>query len=582
MQALRIPKRSGTYADALLAFGLLRLVDRWLQNLPRRWDIVLADVGPDYEIRVLDRRGRTLPWPDPRQAAYFSSPAYYILNRRFTEPPEPGFPSRDVDATWQRVRTYNEQRTALSQKGVKGTDLEQQLRDLEPPPEWQVVALIGSRQMQAITTYNGIVADWAKTRGMFGEHLAALLNLAQGEEGQAWRVWKKQARRAGIRPEVTASQLLNPHQGKGQNQPKVGSIQPGNVRSPWPVEYLKAAGLWEAAFPRMTTDNDWKVYILAPRQLRLRDLRGVYRKFARALWRERRSDTTALKTDITSVLLFYKTWLEYAVERQDELGLQQSRPHTVVHGFYVTQYKLMSAQAYTMLNQSFLHLPTWTDAVTSWEEVKAWRALLDEHLDVIHGVDENLSDGYDMLKDYRDFVAGNKWEGFFAFTMAYGHYAMQRMDKNRYVPLFTTPHLRRLLMTEKRFIPILETEGFRNFAYAIRHSTIIPQSRKARGLDTLYDIRYGLGEEFKRKATVKSEFIAALMNFAQSYNRENAQVLESKGQQMRRDLRTSDIEDMVRLVDQYGSEVVAHLLVAYGYAREPREESEQEAGGNAP
>ena len=130
-------------------------------------------------------------------------------------------------------------------------------------------------------------------------------------------------------------------------------------------------------------------------------------------------------------------------------------------------------------------------------------------------------------------------------------------------------------MTEKRFAPILESEGFRNFAYAIRHSTIIPQSRKARGLDTLYEIRYGLGAELKRKATVKEEFIAALMDFAQSYNRENAQILERTGKQMRRDLRTSDIEDIVRLIDEYGSEVVANLLVAYGYAREPREESEQ-------
>ena len=576
MNALTIPKRSGTYADALLAFGLLRLMDDWLKDLPRRWDIVLADAGPWYEIRVLDRRGRSLDLPDPRQATYFSSPAYYVTNRRFTELPEPGFPFKDVDDIWQRVRTYNEQRAALSQKGVKGTDLEQQLRNLEPPPEWQVVALIGTRQMQALQTYNGIVAEWAKTRGHFGEHLAAFLALARGEDGQTWKAWKKRAKQDGIRAEVTASQLLNPHQGKGQNQPKIASIQPGNIKSPWPVEYLKAAGLWEAAFPRTTTDNDWKVYILAPRQLRLRDLREVYRKFARVLWQERRSDTTALKTDITSVLLFYKTWLGYAAERKDEFDLKRARPHTVVHGFYVTQYKLMSAQAYTMLNQSFLRLPTWADAVTSWDDVKAWQALIDEHLDVIHAVDENHSDGYDMLKDYRDFVAGGRWEGFFAFTTAYAHYAMQRMAQNQYAPLFTTPHLRRLLMTEKHFTPILESEGFRNFAYAIRHSTVIPQSRKARGLDTLYDIRYGLGEELKRKATVREEFIAAVMNFAQSYNRENAQVLESKGQQMRRDLRTSDIEDMVRLVDQYGSEVVAHLLVAYGYAREPREEGNGE------
>jgi len=571
---LTLPKRSGTYADALLAFGLLRLVDRWLYDLPRRRDVVLSDAGPEYAIQVLDRRGRALDLPDSQQASYFSSPAYYLLNRRYPEPPEPNFPAWNIDALWERVRRHAELRRALYKQKEKDPNLEAQLKDLEPPPEWQVVAFIGTRQMQALTTYNGIVGEWAKTRPHFGDHLRAFLALAQGENEPVWKAWKKRAKQDGIRAEVTASQLLNPHQGKGQNQPKIASIQPGNIKSPWPLEYLKAAGLWEAAFPRKTVDNDWKVYILAPRQLRLRDLREVYRKFAQVLWQAHRSDTTALKTDITSVLLFYHTWLDYAREHKEEFQVRQARPHTVVHGFYVTQYKLMSAQAYTMINQSFLRLPTWTDGVTTWEDVKAWQALILEHLDVIRAVDEEHSDGYDMLKDYRDFVAGGQWEGFFAFTMTYAHYAMQRMAQNQYAPLFTTPNLRRLLMTEKRFAPILESEGFRNFAYAIRHSTVIPQSRKARKLDALYDIRYGLGEELKRKATVKEEFIAALMNFAQSYNRENAQILERTGQQMRRDLRTSDIEDVVRLVDEYGSEVVANLLVAYGYAREPRE------GGN--
>ncbi len=41
---------------------------------------------------------------------------------------------------------------------------------------------------------------------------------------------------------------------------------------------------------------------------------------------------------------------------------------------------------------------------------------------------------------------------------------------------------------------------------------------------------------------------------------------------MRKDLRTSDIQDVVELVDEFGSEVVANLLIAYGYAREPRED----------
>ncbi len=128
------------------------------------------------------------------------------------------------------------------------------------------------------------------------------------------------------------------------------------------------------------------------------------------------------------------------------------------------------------------------------------------------------------------------------------------------------------MTNRKDLAPIVENGGFQNVAYAIRHATIIPQTRKANKQDNLYEVRYGLGAELKRKGTVRDEFVAALTDFIQSYNQENVQKLESKGQQLRRDVRTGDIAEVVRLIDEYGSEVVANLLIAYGYAREPREE----------
>ena len=124
-------------------------------------------------------------------------------------------------------------------------------------------------------------------------------------------------------------------------------------------------------------------------------------------------------------------------------------------------------------------------------------------------------------------------------------------------------------------VSILETTGFRNIAEAIRHSTIIPQGRKARNQDYLYDIRYGLGQELKRKALYNDEFIASLSEFVQSHNAENARVLEHKNQQTRKDIRTSDMEDIVRLVDKYGAKTVGNLLIAFGYARESKDEEEQ-------
>lgn len=129
--------------------------------------------------------------------------------------------------------------------------------------------------------------------------------------------------------------------------------------------------------------------------------------------------------------------------------------------------------------------------------------------------------------------------------------------------------------SEPRYRDILDSEGFQNVAYAIRQSTVTAQWRKKEG-DRRYDVRYGLGQELVRKSQYKDDFIAELSDFLHKYNAENAQVMENRAGPYRRSIRTSDIEEIVSLIDSYGSDVICKLLVAYGYAREPRTGNDQE------
>lgn len=141
-------------------------------------------------------------------------------------------------------------------------------------------------------------------------------------------------------------------------------------------------------------------------------------------------------------------------------------------------------------------------------------------------------------------------------------------------------------MSNTNISEILDGSGFKKVAYAIRHSTVIPQywkGAKKRGEtkdESPYEVRYGLGAEFKRKSVVTEEFLVALTSFMQSYSQENSQVLEGlkendpRQKYLRKDLRTPDIKEIAHWVDKYGSELVAKLLVAYGYAREPREDNQ--------
>ena len=587
-----VPKRTGTYSDVLMAYGLAALLHRIFQQVKgpeATWRISLLDGGTHYLVRLSEPVREE--WIENIQ--FFRAPAYY-LTRSESDPVPPDTDTRDVSAMWEMIAAYGEQRRALRDEGVRGTDLEQQLRDLEPPRDWAVVVFVGERKMQAAWSggregaYNRIVKQWAEARSLLRETIKAILELyasPDADPGPILNTWNKMARKAGLRAGETASQLLNPHQGKGLNEPKANTVRMDNIKNrPWLEEFLKAAGLWHCLAPRQVQDtNDWKVYVLTPLRLSWQAHYEAFERFNRYLWRER-GQQTSLKTDITSVLLFTKAWLDYveaAWRDEMDFDVEEVAPEKVVAGFHVAQFKPLSTQAYTMINLSFLNLPAWSGELQDRADVEALKGVIDEHLDVIHGIEESRSDGFNLLQRYRDFVAGSKWDAFFDFAVGYSHEIMRRLNEgDRWVPTFSPSRLRRLMMaSNKPLLPIVENPGFQNVAYAIRHSTVIPQSRKARNQDYLYDIRYGLGAELKRKATVRDEFIATLSDFMQSYNQENAQKLENTGQQMRKDLRTSDIEEVVRLVDDYGPEVVANLLVAYGYAREPREEEQSGAAG---
>ena len=576
-----VPKRTGTYADVFLVYGLATILDRLAGQAKGEFAkprIEIADAGPYYKVRLSEPvQEGWIP-----ETLFFRSPAPFLTNRRTpADEVPPDTNTRDVDATWDQVRAYQAIRLALWGGGVRGNDLEQQLRDQEPPGDWTVVAFLGDWRMQAIDIYNRIIAQWAASRGMAAEHVRTVLQLfATPENDKSWlQPWENTARQYGLRTQDTASQLLNPHQGKGLNEPKANALRMDNIRDcPWLEEFLKAVGLWVCLVPRRVVDvEDWKAYVLAPLCLDFRVQREVMACFNRYLWNERRRDETSLKSDATSLLLFTRAWLDYVETEQPEedfdADLVALAPEKAVSGFHVAQFKLLSRNAYTMVNLSFLNLPRWTGTPRSRAEILNLKEVIDEHLAVIREIDETRSDGYNLLRTYRDFVAGNNWSAFFDFAAGYSHEIVRRYNEGaRWVPTFSPCQLRRLIMAaNKPLLPIVENEGFQNVAYAIRYSTVIPQSRKARGQDSLYEVRYGLGAELKRKATVRDEFIVALGDFLQSYNQENAQKLENTRQQMRRDLRTTDLEEVVRLVDTYGSEVVANLLIAYGYAREPRE-----------
>jgi hypothetical protein len=289
---------------------------------------------------------------------------------------------------------------------------------------------------------------------------------------------------------------------------------------------------------------------------------------------------TAIKMDVLAALRYTDVFLEQWLAGQLDDVRYGKQPGDHISGLTVTFYKDMGS-ASSVLNLADIGVPQWM-VIETPQHARAYRALLEEHRRVVDSLDEGRGDAYRLLGLYRDFLSGRILDPLFAFCAGYASLTMSRMERRQWAPRFTKRHLEVLIMTtENELTPILETEGFQNVAAAIRRSTVIPQYFKAQGKKGPYNVRYGLGNDLLRRAAYPDQFVQALGEFLHDYNRETAQVHERyKGNPpvRRATVTTEDIEQVVALIDEYDSETIANLLVAFGYAREPRRnEDESEA-----
>lgn len=569
-------KSTGTYSDTLAAFGLAEILKNILRNgISRDWSgerVWLRDEGPYYVIE-LDK-----PLPDDwAKRVKFFNPAAPITT---TKQPWRGEASaRDYGAEWDDFKKYQatvkELREAARRAGV-----EPDLPD-PPPPDFWVLAFLGDYKMQALKGYNKAIKQWEVTREHFVTNLETVMQLAAEPYPDVDAIsaqWKKKVKRKGIKSHWRVSQLINPVQGEGQHHPKANRLNTRNwVESFWLLEFLKAVGLWKCAVPRTVRGGtDRKTYVVSPKQITLGVHEDVFPKFGAALRNE-----TAVKMDIFAALQYANVLLEYSEQKRVTEGRV---PDRVMAGLHVTTYKLLSQNAYTTMNLAFIGIPEWIGEISNREETKAAQAVIKEQLEVIGSIQTVSENGKDIEKDklyellalYRDFLSGRELSSFFEFCVRFSEYLIHELhQKHFWVKPFTRKNLRRLFMSnEAKLSEIIDNEGFRHIAYAIRRSTITPQYLKG---ESMYEVRYGLGMELKRKAAYQEDFLNALSDFLQSYNEENARKRTKTGQQLRDNYRVEDLAQVVRLVEKYGSELVCHLLIAFGYASESDDESKAQS-----
>lgn len=575
---LFVDKQQSTYSSALIAWGIARL----LADLYERMHflpvppITLRDIGSCFQIKT------------PTGFVLSDVPFVPLLRQIRTK--KQSVELQDDAYDYEEYREQ-EQRyfNALASLKKEGTILAKLPQDSERRKtiegsqfgtEWSILKMIN--QMGALNVYNEVAATWRGGQAAFADLLQILVDAfatSPNHLDEAEKAWKTLQKRHGLQgnSRVTASQSVNPDQGKGANRSKADSLTIHNIDSFWLLEALKFAGCFEAAVHHVVKGRkDRKTYVALPRELVLANHRTVFPAFQKQFW-----TTTAVKLDILATLRYSATFITKWEEVHSGVSFHP-RPNNYIAGFATAFYKDLG-NAVAVLNTSHVSLPTWTPPFNDVATAQTLQQILRECINIVSRLDERRGEEEALLRAFREFVTRRDphMKAFFEFTGSYATYLMQQMARQSRIKSapFSIKTLEDFIMTtdilrQQPWLPLVQNQGFQNIADALWRSTIQPQRLKASKGERTYEIRYGLANELKQHARYPEKFLDTLSDFVQSYNQENARIYERTHKQYRQDITREDLCQLISLIDDYNAETVCRLLIAFGSSRSAREPQE--------
>ncbi|MBE3565430.1 MAG: hypothetical protein IMW90_06835 [Thermogemmatispora sp.] len=598
MTTLYVNKASGTFADTLLALGVADLMRLGLARLGRlKQSAEIYDAGQSFLIQL----------PPVEESDLASSNRLPLLRPLST--------AKQQERQAKKGRTFSEVEIFdYEAEQEKQRQLQAQLAKLPPEqrspkarldPELEHYKAINV--MKVADTFNELVLRWenlsAEQQWFAMRLLFRLFSEPFNDVEQAQRTWEKWAKEQGLsgKTQATAVQLLNPTSGKGANAPKSNRLAVGGLESFWLLELVKFRGFMLGAAPYMLSGSkDRKTFVVLPERVELETLRTIMQKFRESCW-----SSTAIKQDILAALRLAQVLVNH---RRNELASSQNLDPdelpplvSITHGLDVAFYKDMGS-AHAVMNVSTINLPSWLPPrPRPVAEATQIDELLKEHIAIINRIEgpqrKEGSEELELLRIYRDFLSSHDLRLFWRFAASYGPYLFRQREREknekRWLKQFASQGLDKLVLLESaametkkgtqdlKLTPILQNKGFQRIASAIREATVNAQRRRFQDSNYPYEVRYGLGQELLRKIHRRDEFMQALSEFLLHYNAETAREEEKVAQKLGRALRsehysqhhlrypvtTSDIDEFTTLFDQYPCELVASMLLSYGYAR---------------
>ena len=553
-----VKKNTGTYSDAIEAYGVMNLLKELQSRLElKKPKIFLDDKGVYFEIKVKP----TFSEADIERIEYF--PLFQYAIQKEGEKFDEDF------LNYPRQKQLKDERQELVQKAYNdfvGKEKEQlrknELSRIESvfkedkfiSPKLDVYSqIITNNNFKA---FDKLYKNFFNNKKSFGKLIKHILDYYRGIEASL-----RAKDYSGFETKLTALQIFNPSCGKGLNKDKANGASTGSQKSSWIVETMKISGAISNMMcqPIKIGSNSWDLKVIVP-------------DFKKIDWQRQNKLTTnlkknikgntPLKVDILNLLIVLRKLIEQTEEYSN------FKAKSVLNGLHsVYQKDLGSNKA--VVNIAFLQTPEFIKFNTE-KEAQAWSDFLDSQIQIIannNNIDEKIGDATQALIAYRTFFTSSHFPCWERFIYWYSGHVISNLSNKKYTIPFKEKTLNQLFKnmetTDFKISEIITNDGFLKVAQAIRMSTVSLQFQPKE--KRKFEVRYGVAQNLQNKSKSKKDLAEFIGEFIGIYNAEAARKAElEKG--FRKPVRENELNDFYGLLDEYPSKVIGALLASYGFA----------------
>ena len=389
--------------------------------------------------------------------------------------------------------------------------------------------------------------------------------------------------------QVTNTQIIAPHQGKGLNKSKANGINAANEKGNWISNSMKISGAFSdmiCHLVKVGENYDLKVLVPEYKEIDFGFKSQLMPKFKRIS-----KGNTPIKIDILNILELVEIILDHSFPKRRQIT-------SIVAGLNSVYQKSLGKNK-GIVNISYIGMPKFVN-VGNREENEEWQEVFDQQIQIIQSLQENKG-AAEGLKYYRDFISSSNLKAFYKFVFWYASYVSSEQSKqNRHIILFTTDSINKILSNMNTTVSlneIITNKGFLSVAYAIREGTVglqyTPKEKRR------YEVHYGFAQKLSIKSKSKESLTEFIASYIASYNAETARDYEKESKKekksepvgehsedninetksgnkaTRKPVKVEELTEFYNLLDKYPSSLIGAMLASYGFARHEKKKDEK-------